>query len=448
MEASKKKKFSRLLKILVILIGLVGLAVGVYFIPPVHDRLSWRLANLRAKIYYFFNPPGETSFNPEQQAEMEDVVGQTQTALVPTSTATIQQTITPTNYISPTFTQTATPTPSPTPIPDEVRLEGVVHEYEKFNNCGPATLSMALSYWGWQGNQTDTADWLKPNWHDRNVMPYELLDYVESETEFKAVLRYGGEIELIKNFIAAGFPVVIERGFEDEVPQKEWMGHYGVITAYDDSKEQFLIQDSYVMEDYPNDYEYIERHWRSFNYVYMVIYPATSETDIFRILGPHIDEVYNYKYAADKALQETAFLDGRELFFAWYNYGTNLKNLYDYFGAAQAYDKAYEIKNQLWPAREEPITERYDPWRIIWYQTGPYFAYFNTGRYQDVIDLANETFADSIEDAIEESWVWRGRAKVKLGDNEGAIEDFREALVWHPGWWVAEQELRNLGVQP
>jgi hypothetical protein len=27
------------------------------------------------------------------------------------------------------------------------------------------------------------------------------------------------------------------------------------------------------------------------------------------------------------------------------------------------------------------------------------------------------------------------------GDVDGAIEDFREALKWHPGWWVAENEL-------
>jgi len=136
----KKIKF---LKVLSILIGLAVLAVGVYFIPPVHDRLSWRLLNLRAKIFYFFNPPEEVSFSPEQQAEMAEIVKQSQTAMVPTATVTLSPSTTPTNYISPTHTQTATPTPSPTPIPDRVRLEGVVHEYQKFNNCGPAVISLS-----------------------------------------------------------------------------------------------------------------------------------------------------------------------------------------------------------------------------------------------------------------------------------------------------------------
>ena len=438
-EASKKMKISKPLKILIVLIGLAGFAVGVYFIPPVHDRLSWRLATLRAKIFYFFNPPEDVSFSPEQQAEMEDVVGKTKTAMVPTSTATIPPTITPTNYISPTPTQTATPTPSPTPIPDKVRLEGVVHEFQKFNNCGPANISMALSYWGWEGDQFVSADYLKPVQEDRNVMPYEMVEYVNLETRFSALMRAGGDIDLIKRFIAAGFPVLIERGFKEEVPNEYWMGHYALITAYDDNKEQFLIQDSYVMEDYPNDYSFIERHWRAFNYVYVIVYPPDREAEVLQILGPQADETYSYQQAAQKAVEETAAQKGLELFFAWFNYGTNLMHLGDYYGSAQAYDQAYELYADL----------ASKPWRITWYQTGPYFAYYYTGRYQDVIELADITLSySSVQPSIEESWVWRGRAKVALGDVEGGIEDFREALLWHPGWWVAEQELRNLGVEP
>jgi hypothetical protein len=434
-----EKKLNKVLKIFLIVIGAIGLMIAVYFLPPVHDRLSWRITNLRASIFYFFNPPDEVSFSPAQQDEMEAIVRQTQTAMAPTPTQTVEPSITPTNFISPTPTQTPSPTPSPTQIPDSVRLEGVIHEYQKFNNCGPANLSMALSYWGWEGDQRDTAAWLKPMQEDRNVMPYEMVDYVRTQTNLNAITRSGGDLDMIKKFIAAGFPVIIEKGFEEEVEQDTWMGHYGVITAYDEQKETFLIQDSYVAADYANPYEKVIRHWRSFNYVYIVIYPPEREQEVFSILGPHVDETYNYQHAAQKAIEETYELEGRELFFAWFNYGTSLTNLGDYYGAAKAYDQAYEIYADLYPK----------PWRITWYQTGPYFAYYYTGRYQDVIDLADITISYvSNQPAIEESWVWRGRARVALGDIDGAIEDFREALKWHPGWWVAEAELRNLGIEP
>ena len=76
----KKSKKYWVLKALLILAVLLAVMVAVYFIPPVHDRLAWRVYNLRMQIFYFFNPPGEESFTPGQQAEMDAIVHQTQTA--------------------------------------------------------------------------------------------------------------------------------------------------------------------------------------------------------------------------------------------------------------------------------------------------------------------------------------------------------------------------------
>jgi len=89
-----------------IVIGAIAFILGIYFLPPVHDRLSWRIANLRSSIFYFFNPPDEVAFSPAQQDEMEAIVQKTQTAMAPTSTQTLEPTITSTNFISPTPTLT------------------------------------------------------------------------------------------------------------------------------------------------------------------------------------------------------------------------------------------------------------------------------------------------------------------------------------------------------
>ena len=438
-----KNKRPKVLKIFLILIGAASLLLIVYFLPPVHDRLSPYVMIVQSKIYYFFNPPGETAFTPGEREIMAEIVSKTQTAIAPEPTETLIPSLTPTNYQSPTPTQTITPTPTPTQIPESVKLEGVVWQNQKlFNNyCGPANLSMALSYWGWEGDQTVTGPVLKPNPEDRNVMPYEMVDYVLEETEFSVKLRWGGDLEILKKFIAAGFPVLIEKGFEEEVPQGGWMGHYGVITGYDDSNGTVIIQDSFVKPDYVYTYERVMDHWLEFNYVYLVIYPPEYEAEINAILGPQADETYNLEYAAQKALEETQTRHGRELFFAWYNYGTSLVNLNDYYGAAIAYDNAFDLQNELYEGA-------YPFYRILWYQTGPYFAYFYTGRYQTLIDLADLTLSYSYRPAIEETWVWRGRARVALGETEDAIEDFRTALEWHPNWWVAETELRTLGVEP
>ena len=67
------------------------------------------------------------------------------------------------------------------------------------------------------------------------------------------------------------------------------------------------------------------------------------------------------------------------------------------------------------------------------------------GRYTDVYNLAKQTLDKATEPALPESWVWLGRAEVKRGNQEAAIAAFRQALKWHPGWWVAENELIALG---
>jgi tetratricopeptide (TPR) repeat protein len=84
---------------------------------------------------------------------------------------------------------------------------------------------------------------------------------------------------------------------------------------------------------------------------------------------------------------------------------------------------------------------------MLWYQTGPYFAYYYTGRYQDVIDLADNILSISNEPVLEESYYWRGRARLALGDNEGAIADFRKSAKVHPDFQPAIEQLNALGVE-
>lgn len=78
-------------------------------------------------------------------------------------------------------------------------------------------------------------------------MPYELADYVRDNTEFDAIIRYGGEIDLVKRLIAAGLPVVIEKGYyeRDYTGKVGWLGHYAFTTGYDEKAGVFIYQETY-----------------------------------------------------------------------------------------------------------------------------------------------------------------------------------------------------------
>lgn len=430
-----KNKHSRY--ILLAIPVMAVLAVLLYQVPYVNDRLAWRIDSWKAQVKYALNPPEEEFFIPSnQQAQLEDIVAATFQALTRTPTPTLTRSPTVTNTPHPEITPTITPTPSPTPtpLPTLALLPGIRHEYQLWNNCGPANLSMSLSFWGWEGNQRVTGEYLKPNQRDKNVMPYEMTAFVNEETDLKAIARVGGDLETVKSFIAAGFPVLLETGFED--PREDakftgWMGHYEVVNAYDDAEGEFYVQDSYLGPQIAAPYQDMENRWRAFNYLYIIVYPPEKETQVLNLLGPHADEVYNYQQAAAKASEEIYTLSGRAKYFAWFNRGTNLVALDDYAGAAAAYDEAFRIYPEL--------SEEERPWRMMWYQTGPYWAYFYTTRYYDVINLATQTIENVSEPAIEETWYWRALAREALGDVSGAIADLEEAVElnenFDTGWY-------------
>ncbi len=94
---------------------------------------------------------------------------------------------------------TITPTPA-APLPPYYLLQNVRYEPQQWNNCGPATITNALSYFGYQDNQTRAAKWLKPNYEDKNVSPEQLVEFVNtqvSELPVYAKLRYGGNRDLM-----------------------------------------------------------------------------------------------------------------------------------------------------------------------------------------------------------------------------------------------------------
>lgn len=438
MRKNRKKLLFGLLTLLVL--GGIILAL-----PPVWSRVSYYARQIYTEIYYKINPPQEVVFNPSQS---------TPDAVATSVKSTMDAMATPTTAVNtPTPQPTLAPTPTQMPLPPSTYLRGVRTEAQKWNNCGPATLSMTLSFWQWAGNQDDTAAILKPNQRDKNVMPYEMLDYVNQHTDLRAVLRMGGDLYTIKALLNAGFPVLVEKGFEPEnLAAEGWMGHYNLVIGYDDSKQEFTTQDSYLLallnqSERPSatgfkvSYEDMLKNWRAFNNIFIVVYPPDMENDVINTLGPLADETAAYRAAYDRAVAETTSLtDPRDQFFAWYNEGTSLVYLTDYAGAAAAYDKAFA----LYPS----IDEAHRPYRMLWYQTGPYYAYYYTARYQDVISLATTTLDAEVEHILEESYHWRAMAELQLGQQDAAIADFQNALKVHPGFIPSYEQLVQLGVTP
>src|SRR5688572_72917 len=448
---------NRTTRILFAVVGLLILAVIVYNIPFVNDRLSWRLDDLRAQVVQFFRPPSEAVFQPGAQNSTPGT-GTLPAPQVRVVTHTPEASATP-------MGPTPTPTITPTPLPVSVIMKDVkyVDQKNRWNYCGPANLTMALNYWGWEGNRDDVAKVVKPGIVDPskdfiargrldlNVMLYEMADFVTEETEYAVLVRHGGEMELLKSLIAAGFPAIIEKGYYeiDTQGKRTWMGHYLFVTGYDNSQKVFIVQDAYYLDkESPRKnvqvkFEDFLEGWRAFNYLFMVVYPADREQQVYSTLGNWGDPAWSDQHALEMADADITTQTEIDSFFAWFNKGTSHVQLQEYNEAGIAYDRAFTIYAGL------QLDNLHRPYRMVWYQTGPYWAYFYTGRYQDVINLADVTLSTpSTGPTLEESLYWRGLAYYALGDSASAFNDIRETVRLNPHFSPGLAKLQEWGIKP
>ena len=156
------------------------------------------------------------------------------------------------------------------PIPAAVQLEGV--QGTSAWRCGPTNLALIYA-WGWVGEEIDIEQVVKPRLEDLNVTPQEMITYIQEHTQQDAVLRLGGTVDLLKRLVAAGYPVLVERGYVNlDEEWKGWMGHYGVVDGYDDAKNAVHIPDT-VNGNIWIDYDTLQKFWDEFSGTYLVIFP-------------------------------------------------------------------------------------------------------------------------------------------------------------------------------
>lgn len=396
-------------------LGAVLTALGlflIYQLPPVKSRVEWRLDALNGIVRGWIRP-GETLPTPSGMSGSRPVV---RTATPPT----------------PAAGPSVRPSPTWPALPASARLPSPTWEKQDWNNCGPATLALALRMFGWEGDQFDISDLLKPDRGDKNVNVEELVYYVRTRAGWlNADFRVGGTLDTLRRFLAAGYPVIVEKGLllaQDEAGGG-WSGHYLLLTGYDDDQGVFVTQDSYQGADHLVSYDDLDELWQAFNRVFLYLHRPEDQPEIEMLLGPDSDVDRNRGRALEAAQTEIDLDPDNP--YPWFNLGANLVYFERYGEAADAFDTALAIGL---------------PWRFTRYQFGPYIAYFNQGRFDDVIELADATLFRTYK--AEESLLWHGWARYRLGDVLGAIEDFRAALAVNPAYADALYALEYVGSSP
>ena len=306
---------------------------------------------------------------------------------------------------------------APQPVNEHVQLTGFTHQWQTWNNCGPATITTNMSYFGHSKTQVEAAQFLKPNSDDKNVSPHELAAYARS-VGMGAILRQGGSVEQLKHFLNNDFPVLTETWL---VHDGDGLGHYRLITGYDDASGEFVTHDSLSGPNHRVSYQQFDSDWRVFNRLYLVVYPPQLAPAVSAIVGNDIDDTVLYERLAVEAQREIEANPNDAI--AYFNLGEARARLGRYSEAVLAFDQARRLGLH---------------WRRLWYQFTPFEAYYAAGRYQDVLDLAEATLAGT--GGLEEAYYYQGLALHVTGQG-GAKEAFEAALAYNSNFTLAQNAL-------
>lgn len=429
------KAMRRMVIIIIIGLGLVVLLGTVAFaLPPVRERMVLLPRYVETTLSRYRPTPVAPTPPPETAGEIAALLS-TRPAPTPTLIATFTPlpTIIPTAEAevtleaSPAITPSPPPSASPTvpvtPPAGQVALAGFTHDWQTWNNCGPTTISMQLSYFGLAADQAEAAQFLKPNADDKNVSPEELAGYARSQG-FAALVGVGGNVDLLHRLLSNGFPVIVETWLDPE--DRGGLGHYRLFSGYDMAGGYFLAQDSLRGPNIQVPVAEFDELWRVFNRKYVLVYRPEQEAQLMAILGPAAAEETMLAEALSTAQMEAEARP--EDAYAWFSLGSTYTALGEMEAAAAAFDQARRIGL---------------PFRMLWYQFEIFEAYYQTGRFQEVIDLTSVTLEGT--GGLEELYYYRGLARQAIGDEAAAIADFQAALDYNPLFTQAADALANAG---
>src|SRR3989344_405716 len=335
-------------------------------------------------------------------------------------------------------TITLSPTPAPsittpsdlTPVilikpAEQKTLKNDFHISQTFNNCGPASLSMALSYFGIKASQKVIGDDLRPYQNpqgDNDDKSVTLNEMVEKAKEYGLIPfhRPNGNINLIKYFIAYDIPII---AFTWTKPDED-IGHYRVVKGYDDNSNELIQDDSLQGKNLKFKYDDFNVLWHKFNYEYLVLVPKDKVAIAEAILGENKDESKAWKNAIDIL---TKFLE------------KNPGDVPARFSLSISYFYIGDYKKSI--EQFEMVQSKLSK-RALWYQIEPIQAYFELGDYNKVFEIS-DNILNKGNRAFSELYMLRGKIYLIKGELKNAKAEFEKAVFYNKNMEEAQEALRK-----
>lgn len=329
------------------------------------------------------------------------------------------------------YNPSPTVTPAPPTLPDPVRyqINGGSHSYQTFNNCGPASLSMTLSFYDIFVSQKTLGDELRPyqnpqgNNDDKSVTLSELAEKAK-DYNLIPYHRPNGNITIIKKFITNDLPVITRTLTKID----EDIGHYRVVYGYNDLNKTLLQNDSLQGKGLEFSFQDFLDLWKTYGYEYLVLVPRDKVPVAETILGSDVNELSAWQKATNSFENELS---------------ENSNDIQLRFSLSVAY---YNIGNYEKSIEEFEKVESLLPFRTLWYQTEPLLAYQKLKRYDELLPKIDKVL-NNYNLAFSELYQIRGEIYLEQGRIEDAKKEFEKATFYNRNYYPAQTSLESLSNQ-
>lgn len=299
------------------------------------------------------------------------------------------------------------PTPTPIVVPLTYEIPLRTHVFQSFNNCGPAAMSMALSYYNIKKSQAEIGQALRPyqipggDNDDKSVTLEELSKYAV-EQGLLTYHRPNGSEELLKKFISNDIPVITRTWTKPN----EDIGHYRIIRGY--TENEFIQDDSLQNKNLRYSFPDFNEIWKKFNFEYLVLVPKEKQKLAEQILGEDLDFRKSWVHAVELSNQELQ--KNPDDIYSRFNLSVALYYIGDYQSSASEFEK---VETKL-------------PFRTLWYQLEPVLAYRKLGNTSKVLEISKKVL-NYHNRAYSELYQLRGEIFKEQGRNLETEEEFRKA---------------------
>ncbi len=305
------------------------------------------------------------------------------------------------------------------------------------DHCGPASCELYLRYFGLSRDQIDIAREIKNA--NGGTPVYRMRRYLES-AGFVA-RRLEADLDHVRRFIDAGFPVIMEESYSSS-------SHVAVAIGYDDAREVLEVQDPMTHQVRETYYEDLTELRNLSNHGSLVAAPASDPAKVAALdaVGPAdcrymtlVDEAWaasddGRPGDGDRLVDESIELH-RAYELAWFY---RFRRARERAGAEPTADNRVALHRvlgeitALWPDDEWPQQML---GQVLYFDSRPREALvaFERARDRDGADPYN--------------WSMIADCQLALGDNAAAYDALVEALARDPSFVRANENLADLAQQ-